>query len=71
MLTEKQRDMLARYANDMQAMLSRMTVKQLRTYANEHQLNGCLGGATTKRELCSEIVSQMRYRKGLEMEGDA
>lgn len=71
MLTDKQRFELASYTEDMHAMLSAMTVKQLRTYANQHRLGGCLGGASTKAGLISEMVSQLRYRRSLEMEGDA
>lgn len=70
MLTERQREELSRYEEQLDAELSRMTVKQLRTYAAEHRLNGCLGGASTKRELRGEMVSQLRHRKALEMEGD-
>ena len=71
MLTEKKRKELAHYTDDTYAMLSRMTVKQLRTYANQHGLNGCLGGASTKAGLIGEMVGQLRYRKWMEMEGDA
>ena len=70
MLTEAQREELARYESQMDAELSRMTVKQLRTYASEHHLNGSLGGATTKRGLRGEIVGQLRHRRLLEMEGE-
>jgi len=71
MLTDRQRRELASYTNDTHAMLSSMTVKQLRTYANQHRLGGCLGGASTKAELISEMVGQLRYRKLIDMEGDA
>lgn len=70
MLTDSQREELARYAADTYAMLSRMTVKQLRTYANQHALRGSLGGASTKAELRQEIVGQLRHRRMLEMEGE-
>ena len=71
MLTDRQRSELASYTNDMHAMLSSMTVKQLRTYANQHRLGGSLGGASTKAALISEMVCQLRHRKLMEMEGDA
>ena len=70
MLTGRQREDLARYTNDTQAMLSRMTVKQLRTYASQHRLNGSLGGASTKAALVQEMVGQLRNRRLLEMEGE-
>lgn len=70
MLTSEQREELARYYNDLQAMLSRMTVKQLRTYASEHRLNNMLGGASTKAQLRQEIAGQMRNLRLLEMEGE-
>jgi len=70
MLAGRQRDELSRYTNDTQAMLSRMTVKQLRTYASQHRLNGSLGGAGTKAALIQEIVGQLRNRRLLEMEGE-
>ena len=68
MLTEAQREELSRYTNDLQAMLSRMTVKQLRTYANQHHVP--MGGETTKAGLLSEVVGQLRHRRSLEMEGE-
>lgn len=70
MLTEQQRAELARYTNDLHAELSAMTVKQLRTYANQHALQGSLGGASTKAELVGEIVGQLRNRRLMEMEGE-
>lgn len=69
MLTDKQRRELASYTNDVQAMLSAMTVKQLRTYANQHHVP--MGGESTKAALISEMVGQLRHRKLMEMEGDA
>jgi hypothetical protein len=70
MLTERQREQLAHYTDDTYAMLSRMTVKQLRTYAGQHRLNGSLGGASTKAALIQEMVGQLRNRRLLEMEGE-
>ena len=70
MLTEQQRAELARYTNDLHAELSAMTVKQLRTYANQHALQGSLGGASTKAALVGEIVGQLRNRRLMEMEGE-
>lgn len=68
MLTERQREQLARYTDDTYAMLSRMTVKQLRTYANQHHVP--MGGQSTKAGLISEMVGQLRNRMLLEMEGE-
>ena len=68
MLTERQREQLARYTDDTYAMLSRMTVKQLRTYANQHHVP--MGGQSTKAGLISEMVGQLRHRMLLEMEGE-
>ena len=70
MLTEQQRAELARYTNDLHAELSAMTAKQLRTYANQHALQGSLGGASTKAALVGEIVGQLRNRRLMEMEGE-
>jgi hypothetical protein len=69
MLTERQREQLARYTDDTYAMLSRMTVKQLRTYANQHRVP--MGGQSTKAGLISEMVGQLRNRMLLEMEGES
>lgn len=67
MLTEQQRKRLASYTADAYAMLSAMTVKQLRTYANQNHIP--MGGESTKSGLIQEMVGQMRHRKMLEMEG--
>lgn len=68
MLTDQQRRQLARYTSDTYAMLSRMTVKQLRTYAHQHRVP--MGGESTKSGLVQEMVAQMRHRRLLEMEGE-
>lgn len=68
MLTRAQLAELARYESDTRATLSAMPVKQIRTYANQHRLGGCLGGASTKAELVGEVAGQLRYRRALEME---
>lgn len=67
-LTDRQREELARYASDAHAMLSAMTVKQLRTYANQNHIP--MGGASAKAELIQEMVGQMRHRRWLEMTGE-
>jgi len=68
MLTDKQLEELSHYTNDVHAMLSAMTVKQLRTYANQHHVP--MGGESTKAALIQEMVGQLRHRKSLEMEGE-
>lgn len=68
-LTAAQRDELDRYTADVQAELSRMTVKQLRTYANQHHVP--MGGESTKAMLLQEMVWQLRYRRSIEMEDGA
>ena len=60
---------LESYEDQLRAELSAMTVKELRQYAREHDLMGCLGGESTKAGIRSEIVVQMRHRKWLELEG--
>lgn len=66
-LTERERESLANYSADLYAELSRMTVKQLRTYANQHRV--ALGGASVKSAIISEMVGQLRNRRLSEMEG--
>lgn len=68
MLTGSQREELAHYSADLYGEFSRMTVKQLRTFANQNHVP--LGGESSKPNIISEIVGQMRYRKLLEMEGE-
>ena len=65
-LTDHQREELSRYASDLYAEFSRMTVKQLRTYANQNHVP--LGGESTKPAIISEMVSQLRYRMLVRME---
>ena len=71
MLTKRQLAELRRYEADTRATLSAMTVKQIRTYANQRRLGGCLGGASTKAALIGEVAGQLRHRRALEMEGEA
>ena len=61
---------LESYEDQIRAELSVMTVKELRQYAREHGLTGCLGGASTKAGIREEIALQMRYRKWLELAGE-
>lgn len=68
-LTQKQRRELARYSSELYAELTKMTVKQLRTYANQNRVP--LAGASTKAAIVSETVGQLRHRRMLEMEGAA
>ncbi len=67
-LTRQQLNELSRYVNDLEAELSCMTVKQLRTYANQNHVP--LGGESTKRGILSEMIGQLRYQKTLEMRGE-
>ena len=45
---------------DVERMLSEMTVKQLRELGRTW-FCGCLGGATTKRDIVRAMTSQMRH----------
>ena len=58
---------LDRYADELDAELRRMTVKELRGYAREHHV--ALGYAAARKDaLLGEIVAQMRHRMALEKE---
>lgn len=65
-LTQRQRKELARYTSELYAELTKMTVKQLRTYANQNRVP--LGGASSKASIVQEMVGKLRHRKLLEME---
>lgn len=65
-LTDAQRAELNRYEDDLRAEFTNMTVKQLRTYANQNHVP--LGGESTRAGIISEMVGQLRHRKSLRME---
>lgn len=67
-LTRQQREELSRYEFDLYAELSRMTMKQLRTHANQQRIP--LAGASTKGAIVQEMVGQLRHRRLLEMGGE-
>ena len=50
---------LNRYEDELRAELGRMTAKELRGFAREHHVP--LAGASSKQQLVSEIVGQMRH----------
>lgn len=65
---ESMAEKLGHYSNDLYAEFACMTVKQLRTYANQHHVP--LGGASTKASIIQEMVAQLRHRKSLELTGE-
>ena len=65
-LTQRQREELSRYTSELYAEFGRMTVKQLRTYANQNRVP--LGGESTKAAIISEMVGQLRNRRLVRME---
>lgn len=68
-LTDKKiSETLSRYSADLYAEFTRMTVKQLRTYANQHHVP--LGGESIKAAIIQEMVGQLRHRKSLELTGE-
>lgn len=69
MTDSKINDVLNRYSADLHAEFDRMTVKQLRTYANQHHVP--LGGESTKAGIIHEMVAQLRHRKSLHLTGEA
>lgn len=65
-LTDKKlNETLSRYVADLYAELSRMTVKQLRTYANQNRVP--LAGASGKESIIAEMVAQLAHRKYAEL----
>ena len=45
---------------DAEEVLSHLTVKELRAIGSKH-FNGCLGGASSKNQIVTEMVVQLRH----------
>lgn len=63
--TGRRKAELARYSSELYAEFSRMTVKQLRTYANQNHIK--LGDESTKAAIIQKMVGQLRHLRLLGM----